>query len=105
MKIFFFDADNGARRDDYECDLDEAINAFYELSDVKGSFLGLVNESGKVVQFAWLDDDKWVIDIPLPERGGSLSKLGDYEMCQQIIIDYFNGISPESLDGLEFEKL
>jgi hypothetical protein len=104
MKIFFYDADTEAQRDEYEGDLDEAINEFYELSDVKGSFFGLVNETGKVVQFAWMDDDKWTIDIPLPEQGGSLSRYGDYELCQQVIIDYFNGISPELLAGLKFEK-
>jgi len=104
MKIFFSDSETGARRDAYEADLDEAIDVFYELSDLKGSFFGLVNDSGKIVQFAWMDNDKWTINIPLPERLGALHKFGDYETCQQVIIDYFNGISPELLDGLEFEE-
>ncbi len=103
MKVFFSNSDTGAKRDDYEANLDEAINEFYELSDSIGSFFGLVNNSGKIVQFAWMDDDKWTINIPLPERGGALHKFGDYETCQQVIIDYFNDISPEILEDLEFE--
>lgn len=103
MKVFFSDAETGAHRDDYEANLDEAINVFYELSDTEGSFMGLVNHIGKIVQFAWTDDDKWTINIPLPERGGALYKHGDYETCQQVIIDYYNGKSPELLNGLKFE--
>lgn len=104
MKVFFLDNKTGAGRDDYDADLNEAINVFYTLSDTLGSFFGLVNDSGEIVQFAWIDDDKLLINIPLPERDGALHKYADYATCQQVIIDYYHGKSPELLDDLMFKR-
>jgi len=65
MKIFLYDSETDYKVDNYEVDLEEALDEFYALSDEDGSFFG-VTDNNTILQFAWEGDDKWLVDIYYP---------------------------------------
>jgi len=85
MKIFSSDLE-----DDIDISTDvlteeEIINNFYELYDEQGSFWGIEDNAGKVLQFYWLYDETWLVDIPVPPDFINYQKKADYEECVLII--------------------
>ena len=99
MNIFLFDAETEAERDDYECDLDEAINEFYELSDADGSFLGINTYDNRIIQFLYQNDDEWLLDIPSKDNPQEefFQRLVTYDKCVEIITSLFNGITVDTI--------
>ena len=104
VSCFFFDAVSGERVDSddpIEMDFEEAIKQWAELSREPGSFFGMLCEAMPTVQFLW-DDDGITIDIPLPEKRGSLSKVAEVGECRSIIESVFAGSDPTKMGGLHF---
>ncbi len=100
MEIFLNDAGNDYELQDEELNLEEALTEFYELSDEEGSFFGIKTEK-KTIQFAYVDEDKWLIDIPYDMKNFiCLQKYSTYEECTKIINSIFNGKQPEEIKGL-----
>lgn len=81
-------------------ELENVLTEFYELTEDDGSFLGLENDDGKILQFAWEGDDKWLVDIPYSESMTTLQKFASYDECVQIIKDVFRGQRFEDIEGL-----
>jgi len=71
--------------------LDEILQDFFDLPEEDGSFLGLENEQGQVIQFMWEGDNNWLVDIPVMEKEGSFQKHADYDGCVDFIEQFFNG--------------
>jgi hypothetical protein len=97
MKYFFYDVtddeyDDDESNDGFEDDgtIDEILQSFYDLSEEDGSFLGLENEQGQVLQFMWNSNDDWIVDIPEMEKEGSWQKHADYDECVMFIEDFYN---------------
>ncbi|MCX2583698.1 hypothetical protein [Pedobacter sp. MR22-3] len=88
MKIFLFDPEYDYELEDYDASLEEAIEAFYDLPDVKGTFFGLFDNDNRFVQFAWNAQDEWLIDIPsdsFETTKKSFQLYGSYDKCIKII--------------------
>jgi hypothetical protein len=84
MKIFSFDPelDNGA---DDDLSLEEALEEFYYLTDVDGTFYGIIDSEERCIQFAWISQDKWLVDIPKPPDFINYQKYADYDECIDMI--------------------
>lgn len=105
MRCFFFDALLGtsiASSDAIEVNCPEALHHLNALSHEPGSFFGVVRSTSPVVQFFWDEADQVSIDIPLPDKGGSMTKPSNLEECQQIVSRMFSGADPTKLAGLNF---
>jgi hypothetical protein len=96
MKYFYYDVtdydyDDEDESNEFEDDgtLDEILQSFYDLSEEDGSFLGLENEQGKIIQFMWNDNNNWLVDIPKIEKEGSLQKHADYDECVALIKKFY----------------
>lgn len=107
MKYFYFDEekqkgiDSGSSK---AATLQEVLAAWDAMSGQALSFLGVSSHVDVTVQFMWEEDGSMVIDIPIPERGGSWTKSGDVAECKQIITDFYGGADPKQIEGLTFEE-
>lgn len=100
MKVYLYDVESDYELQDEELNLEQAITEFYELSDLEGSFFG-INTTKEPLQFAWENDDKWLVDIPADiEKMLCLQKYASYEECIEIIKSIFSGTNPKDIDGL-----
>ncbi|NTE03126.1 hypothetical protein G6M26_41500 [Agrobacterium tumefaciens] len=100
MKIFLFDPEYDYELEDYEANLEEAIEAFYDLPDVEGTFFGIFDRNNRFVQFAWKSQDKWLIDIPsdsFETTGESFQLYGSYNECIKIINTLFDDTTVSQL--------
>ncbi|MET4084204.1 hypothetical protein ABIB40_004178 [Pedobacter sp. UYP30] len=107
MKIFLFDPEWDYELNDYDASIEEALEAFYDLPDVKGAFFGLIDSEDRFVQFAWSAQDKWIIDIPAKSyetSGASFQILGSYENCIEIINAMYNELQVDQLQELMESK-
>jgi hypothetical protein len=105
MKCFLFDALLGRSiesADAVEMDCSEAMSEWDSLSNVPGSFFGLSCPSYPTIQFMWEESDHVTIDLPLPEKGGSLTKQSGYDECRKIIEGIYDGDNPMTIAGLHF---
>ena len=99
MKIFLYDSETDYKVDNYEVDLEEALDEFYALSDEDGSFFG-VTDNNTILQFAWEGDDKWLVDIPVEPGIFSLEKYASYDECVDLIKSFYQGKNPAGIAGL-----
>lgn len=74
------------------------------LSRQKGSFLGVRNPEGMVLQCMWLDKATVILDVPQPRRRGSLSKTSTFQECREQLAFVLGGGDPTKIDGLVFEQ-
>ncbi|MFD2287260.1 hypothetical protein GJU39_13655 [Pedobacter petrophilus] len=100
MKIFLFDPEYDYELEDYEANLEEAIEAFYDLPDVEGAFFGIFDHNNRFVQFAWNAQDEWLIDIPsdsFETTGKAFQLYGSYDKCIKIINTLFDDTTVSQL--------
>ena len=64
--------------------LRNALQAFYNLSEEQGSFIGFTIDD-KIIQIDWNDDNLRMADIPEPHKPVSFQKECDLEQCVEII--------------------
>lgn len=100
MKIFLYDTETDYEAINDEADLEKALEKFYELSDEDGSFFGVSNNNDIVIQFAWVDDNKWLVDIPIEVGKYSLQKYANYDECVDLIKSFYQGKSITKIAGL-----
>ncbi len=93
MQIFYTDYDT----DDFieannpkDVDLEKAINSFYDLTDSKDNFWGIITPNNLKLQFLFISTDKWLADIPDAERRGSYQKHLTYNECIVLIKYVYN---------------
>lgn len=107
MKYFYFDAASRSGIQSAEAMEGQAEDIFAtwnSLSRQAGSFLGIHCSTGVAVQFMWDDSELITIDVPSPERGGSMMKQSSFEECCVLIAHVCSGGDPERIQGLEFVK-
>ncbi len=104
MIVFLYNSESDSELLDEELDINEALTEFYELSDEKGSFFGIKTKKG-VIQFAWEDEDNWLVDLPNPPSFLNPQRYASYDECVEIIKSIFKGILPENVDGLVKVKI
>ena len=83
-------------------DLRKVLAAFGRMSDSDGNFFGVVAGT-KTIQFIVADDGLWEVDVPMPERAGSLTGLRlEQRDCSRLIALVANGGEPSEIEGLSF---
>lgn len=88
MKLFYYDAylDEGIESDEAnKTNYNEAIVYFYNLTDEEGGFLGLTDNHNQSIQFLWISQDKWLVDIPIPPDFKNPQQYADHDECIEII--------------------
>jgi hypothetical protein len=103
MKYFYFDSETQNRVESpaaIEGRVGDIQATWESLSRQRGSFLGVRLPSGVAVQFMWDDADSVVIDVPVPERRGSLTKSSSFEECKDAISHVCSGGDPVAISGL-----
>ncbi|MCC9606575.1 hypothetical protein LOC68_17170 [Blastopirellula sp. JC732] len=107
MKYFYFDEGKEKGIDGNtpkEATQAEVLAAWDAMSGQALSFLGIVNDGGVTLQFMWEEDGSMVIDVPVPERGGSWTKTTDVAECKEVIAAFYDGVDPTKIAGLVFEE-
>lgn len=82
------------------------LDAIQDLRAIEGNFLGIIVPSG-TLQF-YCEGDKWLIDVPLPEKGGSLQHRVKVDDMETTRMEYakavFAGKAVTELPKLKFQK-
>ncbi len=101
MKYFFNNEKTGESIDTpVEADLETVLNAFRNLPADRSSFLGLENNAGKILQFAWEDQNKWLVDIPDMQTMTAKQRFATDNDCIEIITGIFSGRTFEEIARL-----
>ncbi len=107
MNIFFHNiADNLEVETDEPLfgSLEQAVEIFHNLPDYDGSYLGLVNTDGNVVQISKYDRFLFLIEIPIYEQQGAYSVLFTYFQVMDLLAKLYQGFDPYDIPGLNFDK-
>jgi hypothetical protein len=57
------------------------------VDDVDDSFIGFVNEKEETIQFVRFEENAWVIDVPIFEKGIFSYSLGDDHLTTEKVKD------------------
>lgn len=70
--------------------LERAADLLFCLKPEQGNFIGFVTAYGQVMQFMSLGQaDQYLIDIPIPDKGGSFQKIANFEECHVALTSLF----------------
>ena len=92
IKLFYYDffLDDGIESENaIEVTFEKTLEKFYNLSEDERSFLGIKTNENTTIQFQWLKENMWLIDIPQIPKRGSLQKKCEYDECVNIIKSIF----------------
>jgi hypothetical protein len=106
LRYFCFDKTNGhsvPSATPIECSQAEAEQVWASISPVPGSFFGVVTQNNETVQFYW-EEDYITIDVPLPQKKGSLDGKATFDETLTALRQVFSGVPPTELKGLQFES-
>ncbi len=67
------------------------------------NFLGIVDRRDITLQFMVNDDLTIHVDVPMPERGGSLVKTSGLSECLELVKSLDDPIDYESIPDMEFQ--
>ena len=98
MKYFYSDVNDPFSDISKEGDLGDILKSFVDLSKENGSFLGLINDNGLILQFMCEGEDEFIADIPKIESNGSFQKNLNFKMCIDLIEDFYNEILIDTND-------
>ncbi len=82
----------------------QVLEIFEHLPEDDGSFLGLQNEDKASIQISKYNKYVWLIEMPVPEKGGSFQGFYTRIKVKEIIESLFNGLPFHKIPGLTFEK-
>lgn len=74
-----------------------------EVLTAPDNFVGIIDQTGAILQFAVNDDSTIRIDLPDPARKGSLVKNADLEECITLVRQAGPSLATLNLVGMEFE--
>ena len=103
MKVFLYNSEteyefNDIEHDD-DTDLETELDEFYELSE-EGSFFGIITPDNRIIQFAYVDNNKWILDIPSKDNPQDFyQREVNYDACVEIIKSVFSGTSIDEIKG------
>jgi len=106
FKFFYTDysTDKHVRSDEAVSEtLDNVIGHMQSMLKEPDNFIGLIDENNVMLQFMVEDDGSILVDVPMHERKGSLTKHSDLYGAIEIVRDLKDVILFEEIDGLEFK--
>ena len=107
IKLFYYDAltDQGQEGEESKVATElEVITYFKKLSTEEGTFIGIFKGEDDTLQFGWLRDDIWIIDIPIVSKQGSYQKEGSREECIELIKEQYKNFDLSFSHSYTFEE-
>ena len=108
LKYFMYDASTNTEikvNDAIEVNLNEALKIFFELTPVKGNYVGFVIDNTKILQFMSVGvANSYLLDIPDTDLKGSLQKTTDFEECRSALISLYGGNTAYEIKEVTFKK-
>ena len=106
MKFFFNNEKTGESVDTpVEAKVGDVLTVFDNLPADRSSFLGLEDNSGRILQFAWEDNNKWLVDIPDMQTKTARQKFATDSDCREIIRGIFAGRTFDEVAGLKTNSI
>lgn len=88
-----------------EISLEVALREVDKLPTTEGNFIGFVKENEETIQFVQSEEDSWLIDVPVIEKGKFSHSLNDgnlsTEKVKEIVKSFFLGENWQSLCNLK----
>jgi hypothetical protein len=100
MKIFSSDLEDEINLSENTLSEDGILDNFYNLYNEEGSFWGIEDNEGNILQFCWLYDNTWLVDIPVPPDFVNYQKKADYEECILIIRNILSDNKVNPVEGM-----
>jgi hypothetical protein len=69
-----------------------------------GSFVGVIDPDGGILQVFVADDGGLVLDFPVPNKRGSYHRRASLERCKRALCDADGRFHPDAVEGLDFER-
>jgi len=106
IKMFYYDphTDMGVEGEEsIVCSESETIDYFTNLTKIEDNFLGIF-KGEDTLQFAWLRDDIWLVDIPKVLRQGSYQKEATTAECIELIKKQYEYFDLSFSENYEFNE-
>ena len=105
MKIYY--CDYGERKNipfskALEMDLENAVISFTEVSGYKENFWGINITDEQCIQFVYLASDRWLVDIPVNEKGGTFTRQCSVNECIAMITEAYTRLKLPNLSDYNF---
>lgn len=87
MKVFYYDyyTEKGIETEKAKTsELKHVLELFYKLNDVKNNFLGIIDKNENTIQFMFLEQDKWLVEIPNDDNC-NYQMYANYNECADLI--------------------
>lgn len=85
--------------------MEVALREVDKLPTTEGNFIGFVKENAETIQFVRFEEDSWLIDAPVIEKGKFSHSLNDddlsTEKVKEIVKRFFLGENWQSLCNLK----
>lgn len=107
FKLFYTDysEDKHVRSDEAVTEtlenITELMNALLHEPD---NFIGIIDENNVMLQFMVDEDGSLIVDLPMHDQKGSLTKSADLNGCIEIVNALQDSIEIEQIEGLEFKS-
>lgn len=83
---------------------EQALEIFQSLPEDDGSYFGLVNDSGGVLQFSKYNRFMWLVEIPDMANHGYFQSICNKNQCEKLIFSVFEGVDPMEVYPFKFES-
>ena len=78
-----------------ECSIENALKEIDAFPITEGNFIGFINEKDETIQFHKIEEDAWMLDVPVVENGFFMFSLIDddltTEKVKSIVKKFFLG--------------
>ncbi|WP_459558192.1 hypothetical protein [Lacunimicrobium album] len=103
IEYFYSDDDNEESSDSSSGTLQDVLATWERIWKASSGFFGFMSPGRVPVQVSWEESNEAELDIPIPERQGSMNKTILLSEFPEIIDQVMKGADPFELEGLEFE--
>ncbi len=107
VRVFYYDEETGDTIDSLQpevCSKQKALSLFNVLTEISGSFFGLVNKDNRTLQFICENEDEWRVEIPIPEKNGILFCYAQTEICKKLIKCVYENLPFTNYVQMDFER-
>ena len=107
LRVFFVDYCEGKRvdsKDAWEATLEDILHEMDCVLHYPRNFIGVIDGNDVTIQFMVNKDKTILVDVPVPEEGGSYGKTTDLRECLNLVRKIGDRIQLEEIDGLTFER-
>ncbi len=83
-------------------DVESILHSMACVLCVPNNFLGFKDSAGRTIQFVVNDDQSILVDVPMPDEGGSYSMTTDLDACFALVRELDGNIDPKKHSKLQY---